>query len=200
METKTTHKITKEMTIGDVVNDYPEIIDTLASFGVHCVGCHASPFETLADGFASHGMTEQEIDFAVSTLNKVHEAKLKEGGSSNGHKSHIHSGEKLIITDKTVSKVKELLQKENKSPDYGLRVEVIPGGCSGMTYDMSFDNKQREDDEIIEKDGLKVFVDKSSLQHLHGSRIDFVDSLQGSGFKIDNPNATKTCGCGSSFG
>ena len=99
-----------------------------------------------------------------------------------------------------VTKVKELIQKENKGSDFGLRVEVIPGGCSGMSYDLSFDNQQRKDDEIILKEGLKIFVDRNSLKFMQGAKIDFVDSIHGTGFKIDNPMATKTCGCGNSFG
>lgn len=199
MESKFEQKITKDLTIGDVVEKYPEIIDTLMGFGVHCVGCHVSPFETLEQGFMGHGMTAEEVDFAVSTLNKVLEVKRKES-ISNGEKGIEQREEGITLTGKAVTKVKELLKKENKGDDYGLRVAVLPGGCSGMSYDLSFDNKQNEDDEVIINDGLKVFIDKNSLKFMHGARIDFVDSLQGSGFKIDNPNATRTCGCGDSFG
>ena len=203
-------KITKDMTIGEVVDKYPEIIETLTSFGVHCVGCHVSPYETIEQGFMGHGMTEQEVEFAISTLNKVLDVKIKEDSGNSHIKENSHSSinnkisvnpaENIIITDMAVTKVKELIEKENKGSDFGLRIEVIPGGCSGMSYDMSFDNQQREDDEIIIKDGLKVFIGRESLKFMQGSRIDFVDSLQGTGFKIDNPMATKTCGCGSSFG
>jgi len=203
METKTMQKITMDMTIGEVVDKYPEIIDTLTSFGVHCVGCHVSPYETIEQGFMGHGMTGQEIEFAVSTLNKVLDAKFKEVGS-NSHADNkiisLNPETNLIITDMAVTKVKELIQKENKGSDFGLRVEVIPGGCSGMSYDLSFDNQQRKDDEIILKEGLKIFVDRNSLKFMQGAKIDFVDSIHGTGFKIDNPMATKTCGCGNSFG
>ena len=203
METKTMQKITMDMTIGEVVDKYPEIIDTLTSFGVHCVGCHVSPYETIEQGFMGHGMTGQEIEFAVSTLNKVLDAKFKEVGS-NSHTDNkiisLNPETNLIITDMAVTKVKELIQKENKGSDFGLRVEVIPGGCSGMSYDLSFDNQQRKDDEIILKEGLKIFVDRNSLKFMQGAKIDFVDSIHGTGFKIDNPMATKTCGCGNSFG
>src|SRR3989339_626617 len=90
METKTMQKITMDMTIGEVVDKYPEIIDTLTSFGVHCVGCHVSPYETIEQGFMGHGMTGQEIEFAVSTLNKVLDAKFKEVGSNS------HADNKII--------------------------------------------------------------------------------------------------------
>ncbi len=196
-EVKTAQKITKDMTIGDVVEKYPQIIDTLSSFGVHCVGCHVSPYETLEQGFMGHGMSPEEAETVVSTLNKVLDIKLKEEPSESSH--HTTNG-KVIITEQAASKVKELMQKEKKSDDYGLRIEVVPGGCAGFSYDMTFDNQKREDDEILEKDGMKFFVDSESMKFLKGARVDFVESLQGAGFKIDNPNATKSCGCGNSFG
>jgi len=202
-EVKTITKITKDMTIGDVVGKYPQIIDTLASFGIHCVGCHASPYESLEDGFASHGMSNDEIETVVSTLNKVLDIKLKEEESHESSPSHEHSAssnEKVIITDNAASKIKDIMQKENKTDGYGLRIEVVPGGCAGFSYDMTFDNQKKEDAEVIEKNGLKVFVDSQSMVFLKGAKVDYVESLHGAGFKIDNPNATKSCGCGNSFG
>ncbi|MEK6808522.1 MAG: iron-sulfur cluster assembly accessory protein, partial [Nanoarchaeota archaeon] len=190
METKTISRITKDLTIGELVERYPEIVDTLMGFGVHCVGCHVSPYETLEQGLMGHGMTEQDVELAISTLNNVLDTKLKEAEVEDKIES-----QGVTITEKGVEKVKELMKKENKTDDHGLRIEVLPGGCAGMSYDMSFDNKEREGDKLFIQDGLKIFVDKDSLKFLNGLRVDYVDSLQGSGFKIDNPNATKSCGC-----
>jgi len=104
----------------------------------------------------------------------------------------------LQLTDKAVDKVKNLLRDENK-PGYGLRVAVQGGGCSGFQYGLTWENEQKPNDSVLEFDGLKVYVDPLSAMYLEEVSIDYVDSLSGSGFKIINPKATGTCGCGSSF-
>ncbi len=104
----------------------------------------------------------------------------------------------LEMTDRAVSKVKELLAAESKE-GYGLRVAIHGGGCSGFQYGLTFENHERENDNVLELNGLKVFVDAMSGMYLDGVKIDYVETLEGSGFKIDNPNSTGTCGCGHSF-
>jgi iron-sulfur cluster assembly protein len=104
----------------------------------------------------------------------------------------------LRLTDNAVSKVKNLLEAENKA-GYGLRVAVQGGGCSGFQYGLTWENEQKPNDDVLEFSGLKVYVDPLSAMYLEEVSIDYVDSLSGSGFKIDNPKATGTCGCGSSF-
>jgi iron-sulfur cluster assembly accessory protein len=104
----------------------------------------------------------------------------------------------LRITDKAVEKVKTLLNDENKE-GYGLRVAVQGGGCSGFQYGLTWENEQKPNDNVMEFDGLKVYVDALSAMYLDEVSIDYVDSLSGSGFKIDNPKSTGSCGCGSSF-
>jgi len=104
----------------------------------------------------------------------------------------------LQLTEKAVSKVKELLAAEAKA-GYGLRVAVRGGGCSGFSYGLTFEDKQQPNDQILSFDGLNVYVDAMSGMYLQGVRIDYIDSLEGSGFKIENPSATGTCGCGHSF-
>jgi iron-sulfur cluster assembly protein len=104
----------------------------------------------------------------------------------------------LRITDRAVDKVKALLHDENKD-GYGLRVAVQGGGCSGFQYGLTWENEQKPNDDLLEFDGLKVYVDRLSAMYLEEVSIDYVDSLSGSGFKIDNPKSTGTCGCGSSF-
>jgi iron-sulfur cluster assembly accessory protein len=104
----------------------------------------------------------------------------------------------ITVTDNAVSKVKQLLATENKD-GYGLRVAVRGGGCSGFQYGLTFENAATPNDQIFEFDGLKIYVDSMSNMYLEGANIDYVDGLDGSGFKIDNPNATGSCGCGHSF-
>ena len=104
----------------------------------------------------------------------------------------------LVMTDKAVDKVKQLLAEESKQ-GYGLRVAVQGGGCSGFQYGLTFENAQRDNDHVLDMNGLKVYVDPMSGMYLDGVSIDYIDSLEGSGFKIENPNAKGGCGCGSSF-
>lgn len=106
----------------------------------------------------------------------------------------------ITITDKAAKEVKKIME-ENKIPsDYGLRVGVKGGGCSGLTYSLGFDTAAKEGDTIIELRDVKLFVDGKSLFYLSGTELDFSDGLNGKGFVFNNPNATKTCGCGESFG
>lgn len=104
----------------------------------------------------------------------------------------------LIFTDSAVAKVKELIAEEN-NPALKLRVFVTGGGCSGFQYGFTFDEEVSEDDTPMEKDGVTLLVDAMSYQYLIGAEIDYTESLEGSQFVIRNPNATSTCGCGSSF-
>ncbi len=104
----------------------------------------------------------------------------------------------IELTSHAVDKVKEILAQQNPAPA-GLRVSVVGGGCSGFSYQMNFENETSAIDKVYEFDGLKVFVDQASLMYLNGTKIDFVESLAGSGFKFENPNVKTTCGCGSSF-
>ncbi len=104
----------------------------------------------------------------------------------------------IEVTPQAIAKVKQLLVSESKE-GYGLRVAIQGGGCSGFQYGLTFDNTQRPNDEVLEFDGLKVFVDAMSQMYLQGAKIDYLETLQGAGFKIDNPNSSGTCGCGHSF-
>ena len=109
---------------------------------------------------------------------------------------------KLTLTPVAVNKVKEIMQQQEPAPA-GLRLGVMGGGCSGFSYSMTFENNGNTDELGMDKqfqfDGLKVFVDQASLLYLDNTEIDYVESLEGSGFKFSNPNVKSTCGCGSSF-
>jgi iron-sulfur cluster assembly accessory protein len=104
----------------------------------------------------------------------------------------------LDLTTTAVGKVKEILSQQNPEPK-GLRVSVVGGGCSGFSYQMNFESESNGIDKVFDFEGLKVYVDQASLMYLKGTRIDYVETLEGSGFKFDNPNVKTTCGCGSSF-
>lgn len=104
----------------------------------------------------------------------------------------------FVFTDSAASKVKELIVEEG-NPDLKLRVFVTGGGCSGFQYGFTFDEIRNDDDTVMEKDGVMLLIDPMSYQYLVGAEIDYTEGLEGSQFVIRNPNATSTCGCGSSF-
>ena len=104
----------------------------------------------------------------------------------------------ITLTDQATTKVADLLAQEGNS-DLALRVAVRPGGCSGFSYEMFFDSELESDDIVRSFGPVKVVVDPASAEQLSGATLDYKDGLQGAGFHITNPNATRTCGCGSSF-
>jgi iron-sulfur cluster assembly protein len=104
----------------------------------------------------------------------------------------------LNITDLAASELKRIVAKKG-NPDLALRVFVSPGGCSGLSYGMAFEESPGDDDVVIEKDGVRLVVDEVSLMYIDGSEIDYVDALMGGGFTVYNPNAVKSCSCGHSF-
>jgi len=179
-------KVTKDMTIGDVVKQYPASIEVLQSAGVHCVGCHVSYSETLEQGFKGHGMSDEQVDEVIAKINNaVEDSKGEEG-------------KEFIVTKKASEKLAEVL-KENGIENSGLRVEIVPGGCSGFQYSLEIDDNTTPEDEIIEEKGVRIIISKTYMQMLKGAKLDYVDSIQGGGFKITNPNAHSSCGCGQSF-
>ena len=104
----------------------------------------------------------------------------------------------VILTSKAIAKVKEIMGQQDPAPA-GLRVGVVGGGCSGFSYSMSFENAPGMMDKVFDMDGLKVYVDATSVMYLDGCKVDYLETLEGAGFKFENPNVKSTCGCGSSF-
>ncbi len=104
----------------------------------------------------------------------------------------------LGLTEKAAEKVREIQAAEAIEANYGLRLRVVGGGCSGFAYDLYFD-QVTEMDRVFDSHGVKLVVDQMSLQYLAGTQVDYVEGLQGAGFKFSNPNVKSTCGCGSSF-
>src|SRR3989344_7545800 len=179
--------ISKDTTIGDIVKNYPQTIQILQENGIQCVGCHISPYETIEQGFKGHGKTEEEINIVLNKINSM----IKDFKYSNL--------EEINFTDKAVQKFGEIKAKESKEDSF-LRLQVMPGGCAGFKYDFSFDSNKSQEDLIINKENLKILIDKDTINFIKGAKVDYIESLQETGFKISNPNAQSTCGCGSSFG
>jgi iron-sulfur cluster assembly accessory protein len=104
----------------------------------------------------------------------------------------------ISLTPSAISKVKQIMAQQNPVPA-GLRVGVVGGGCSGFSYSMQFDNAPGMMDKVFNMGDLKVFVDATSVMYLNGCVVDYVETIEGAGFKFENPNVKSTCGCGSSF-
>jgi iron-sulfur cluster assembly accessory protein len=116
-----------------------------------------------------------------------------------GQNTSVSTGGIMIqLTEKAVEKVQEILGMQEPQPA-GLRIAVVGGGCSGFTYSMAFENTPNMLDKTYQFKGLKIFVDQASMFYLDGAEVDYVETLEGSGFKFNNPNVKSTCGCGSSF-
>ena len=108
--------------------------------------------------------------------------------------------ESVAITPRAAQEIRKIKKDNNIPETHGLRLGIKGGGCSGMSYVLAFDEKPRQGDNVLEQEGLTVFVDPKSLFYLSGTTLDFSDGLNGRGFVFNNPNAVRTCGCGQSFG
>src|SRR5437763_300596 len=112
---------------------------------------------------------------------------------------NFRSDKRMVqITERAAGKVREIMASQEPAPA-GLRISVVGGGCSGFSYSMAFENQPNMLDKTYDYNGLKVFVDQASLLYLDGAEVDFVETLEGSGFKFSNPQVKSTCGCGSSL-
>ncbi|MFN0254566.1 HesB/IscA family protein [Pedobacter ureilyticus] len=105
----------------------------------------------------------------------------------------------ITITDKAKSKIDDLMHDSQLGADYFLRVSVKGGGCSGLSYNLDFDNEEKTGDQFFEDRGIRIALDMKSFLYLAGTELDFTDGLNGKGFNFVNPNASRTCGCGESF-
>lgn len=183
----TPQKVTRDLTIETILSLFPHKAQRLAheitSAGLHCVGCHAATWETLEAGMLGHGMTEEDIDRLVGRLNALLEEET--------------DASTITLTPRAAKKYKEILAEEDKQ-DWGLRFEERMAGCSGFEYILDYSEKATEDDETFLSEGIEIHIKKSSVPRLLGSEIDYIDGLNGSGFKISNPNVRSSCGCGSS--
>jgi len=185
--------VTKEMTMGEIIEKYPYAAEIMEQFGLHCTGCHVNLYESLENGIRGHGLPEEQIDALVTALNET----IKKNGSMPVVKEESNKPP-LALTAAAISKLKSVLEQQNKK-DYGIRMQVVPGGCSGYMYSMDLEKKPNSEDTVQEFEGVRVFVDKNSEKMLRGISVDYIETLQGAGFKFENPNAHGSCGCGKSF-
>jgi len=185
----TKETIHRQMTIDQILSMFPtkaqRLSQEITNAGLHCVGCHAATWETLEAGMLGHGMNEAQIDRLVGRLNDL----LNEKDESHP--------ETITLTKKAAAKYMEILAEEGKA-GWGLRFGDRMAGCSGFEYVLDYSEKAEEDDMIIESHGLQIHINKAAFKRLKGSIIDYVDGLQGAGFKISNPNVKASCGCGTS--
>jgi len=180
--------INKDWTMGKILQEYPIAAEVMTKYGLHCVGCHIAVDETLEQGILGHGGTQEHVEKMINDLNQTLAEQEHQEPSTNSD---------IFLTDKAIGKIKDLL---NSNQDVsGLRINVASGGCSGMSYEFSLVKEAKENEKVIEEKGIKIYINEESLGTMKGSKIDFIDALQGAGFKVTNPKATSTCGCGQSF-
>lgn len=182
-------EITREMTIDEVFKKFPhkapKLAQEMTNTGLHCVGCSASTWETLEAGMYGHGKNDEQIEDLLNRLNKVLDEK--EDLST------------VTITKKAAEKYKKILEEEEKA-GWGLRFGERAAGCSGFEYFLDYSEKAKPGDLVLESEGIEIHLHHKSVDRLMGCVIDYVDGLQGAGFKITNPNVKSSCGCGSSHG
>lgn len=189
METPTKKKIHKDLTIETILSMFPhkaqKLTQELTNTGLHCVGCSAATWETLEAGMYGHGKSDAEIEELVERLNRLLE---EETDLST-----------ITITPRAAAKYRSILNEEGKR-DWGIRFTEKMAGCNGFEYVLDYSEKALETDDTFESQGIEIHVDKGLVGRLLGSEIDYIDGLQGSGFKISNPNVRSSCGCGTSHG
>ena len=174
--------------LGDIVKKHPGLLPVLGDAGLPVNGCSMPAEDTLEQITLAMGWTDDEVRLLVKDLNNRIESNVTLRGKDG----------LVNVTQTALDKMKELMDKQD-SKGYGLRLSVVPGGCAGYTYGLMFSKEPTASDEILDINGVKFFVDGNSLSLLQGVEVDYVDALQGAGFKITNPNAKKSCACGSSF-
>lgn len=190
---ETTHSITKDMKISTVLTKNPAragaLADIMTEFGIHCVGCGAAGHETLEQGVLGHGFSKKELDALITQLNEAL-ADTPEQDTSGEFS--------ISLTGAAAAKVKDVMQ-QNGNASAVLRLEVQEGGCSGFKYELQVIDKPFATDWVGQQDGINIAVDQTGLDRISGMEIDYVDTLNESGFKFNNPKASRGCGCGKSF-
>ncbi len=184
-----------QMTIEEILSLFPHKAQKLSyeitNAGLHCIGCHAAVWETLEAGMKSHGMGEEAIQRLVDRLN----ALLEENDACEA----ASADETITLTPRAAKKFLSILEDEGKI-GWGMRFAERLAGCSGFEYVLDYSQKPEPDDVVIHSNGVDIHVCEKMLPTLGGSDIDYLDGLQGSGFKITNRKVKSACGCGSSHG
>ncbi|NGX38262.1 MAG: Iron-binding protein IscA [Chlamydiae bacterium] len=179
--------ISREMTIEDIFSKFPQkaqkLAQELTNTGLHCVGCQAATWETLEAGMLGHGYSDEQIDKLVASLNAILEQKV--------------DASSINLTKRAADKFKQILKGEGKE-NWSLRFGDKAAGCSGFEYVLDFSKEPKEDDQVFSSEGIDIHVTKGAAPRLLGCEIDYVEGLNNAGFKITNPNAKGSCGCGKS--
>lgn len=185
----TNQTIHRQMTIEHILSMFPHkaqrLSQEITNAGLHCVGCGAATWETLEGGMYGHGMNDAQIDRLVERLNNL----LAEQADSTT----------VSMTKRAAEKYLEILEGEGKQ-GWGIRLDERPAGCNGYQYSLDFSEKADANDTIFTSQGVEIHVCSSAADRLIGSEIDYIESLQSSGFTVSNPNARSSCGCGTSHG
>lgn len=180
-------KIIREMTIEDIFTRFPhksqKLAQEMTNAGLHCVGCGAATWETLETGMLGHGFEEHQIDDLIRRLNAILEEKMDLSTIS--------------LTPRAAQVFLRILKEEGKE-GWALRFGIRAGGCNGYEYILDYSQNPKEDDSVFTSQQVNIHVNKQMVDRVMGCEIDYVDGLQGSGFKISNPNAKGSCGCGKS--
>ncbi|MCB1149561.1 MAG: iron-sulfur cluster assembly accessory protein, partial [Chlamydiia bacterium] len=182
-------KIHRGMTIDSILAMFPhkaqKLSQEITNAGLHCIGCHAATWETLEAGMYGHGKSDADIDKLLGRLNTLLEEQVDQTT--------------ITITPRAAKKFLTILEEEGKQ-GWGMRFAEKMSGCNGFEYVLDYSEKAGDSDETFVSQGIEIHVEKSMRMRLLGSEIDYVDGLQGSGFKITNPNVRSSCGCGTSHG
>jgi iron-sulfur cluster assembly accessory protein len=180
-------QITREMTIEEIFTSFPhksqKLAQEITNSGLNCVGCGAAVWETLEAGMLSHGFETPAIEALMQRLNSILSEQVDLGT--------------ITITPKAAEKYKEILEEEGKE-GWGLRFADRAAGCSGFEYVLDYSEKAKLGDQTFTSEGIEIHINQGLVGRLMGSQIDYVDGLNGSGFKISNPNVKGSCGCGKS--
>ncbi len=182
---KTIHR---QMTIEEILSLFPhkaqKLSQEITNAGLHCIGCGAATWETLEAGMYSHGLNDAQVDELVKRLH----ALLAEQADMTT----------VTLTKAAAAKYLEILEAEDKV-GFGLRLSEQAAGCSGFEYILDYSEKALPTDDIFTSNGIEVHINKKLTPRFLGTEVDYVTGLNGSGFKITNPNVRSSCGCGSSY-
>lgn len=184
-------RITRAMTISQVLEVHPKAADIMQQFGLHCFGCSINVLETLEQGIIGHGMPQSTLTELLDALNS---------DLTQFHKDLKEKG--ISLSEKAALKIVEIAQMEGRK-QYGVRTKMLEGSgcCKSATYSMDFENAANKGDKILGfHHGVTLFIDKDSFQKMRGSTIDYIVSYEAEGFKIENPNMEANagkdgCGC-----
>ena len=179
--------ITPDWLIDDIVKKHPtkssQIVNAIQSIGLQCVGCGKSSTETLEEGMAKHGYGVDETQALCNTINDIINKRVNQ--------------DQITITQRAAKKILQFMEQNNKL-GWLLLFGERKGGCGGLEYYFEYVKNKTDIHQSYQSGGIEILIDKSDMNKLIGSEIDYVESLFDSGFKISNPNVTRSCHCGSS--